>query len=67
MAMLMVLAVLGFLVSVAGVAGVWFVRAPANSAVTDVADTMTYALGIVDNGLARVMTRCKTHGKRSRR
>ena len=53
-AVLMVLAAVGFILSIAGVVGVWYVRAPARSAVTDVAATATHALQIVDNGLTRV-------------
>lgn len=53
-AVLMVLAVVGFIVNLAGVPGVWYVRAPARGAVTDVAATATQALKIVDNGLGRV-------------
>jgi len=53
-AVIIFIAAVGFIVNVAGVVGVWVVRAPARSNVTDVAATMTHALGIVDNGLARV-------------
>jgi uncharacterized protein YukE len=53
-AVLMVLAAVGFILSIAGVVGVWYVRAPARSAVTDVAATATHGLQIVDNGLTRV-------------
>jgi uncharacterized protein YukE len=55
-AVIMIIAALGFIVSVAGMVGVWFVRAPARSGVTDVAATMTHALETVDNGLGRVNT-----------
>lgn len=53
-AVIMVLAAVGFILNVAGVLGVWCARAPARSDVTDVAATMTHALGIVNNGLGRV-------------
>jgi methyl-accepting chemotaxis protein len=53
-AVIIFIAAVGFMVNVAGVVGVWVVRAPARSGVTDVTATMTRALGIVDNGLARV-------------
>lgn len=53
-ALIMVLAAVGFLVDVAGLVGVWVARAPARNAVTYVTATMTHALGIVDNGLTRV-------------
>lgn len=56
-AVIMFIAVLGFIVNVAELVGVWSARAPARSAVTDVAATMTHALQIVDNGLARVNNR----------
>jgi hypothetical protein len=51
---LMVLAVVGLLVNVAGIVGVWAVHGPASSTVTDVAATMTHAIGSADNGLTRV-------------
>ena len=56
-AVIMLIVVVGFLVNAAGLVGVWVVRAPASSAVTGVAATMTHALGIVDNGLGRVHDR----------
>jgi len=55
-AVVIFIAVMGFILNVAGVVGVWFVRAPARSAVTDVAATMTHALETVNNGLGRVNT-----------
>jgi hypothetical protein len=55
-AVIIFIAAVGFMVNVAGLVGVWVVRAPARSDVADVAATMTRALGIVDNGLARVNT-----------
>jgi len=56
-AVIMLIIVVGFLVNAAELVGVWVVRAPASSAVTDVAATMTHALGIVDNGLGSVNDR----------
>ncbi len=53
-AVIIVLAGLGLIVNVAGLAGVWTAYGPARSAVTDVSSTMTQALQVVDNGLARV-------------
>jgi hypothetical protein len=53
-AVIIFIAAVGSIVNVAGVVGVWIVRAPARSDVTDVTATMTHALAIVDNGLARV-------------
>lgn len=58
-AVFMFFAVVGFIVYVTGLVGVWYARAPARSDVTDVTATMTRALGIVDNGLARVNTQVK--------
>ncbi len=46
----------GFLLSLAGIAGIWSAYGPARSGVTAVAATATHALGIVDNGLGRVNT-----------
>src|SRR5437016_2102691 len=56
-AVVMVIAAVGFIVNAAGLVGVWVVRAPTSADVTDVTATMTHALGIVDNGLARVNNR----------
>jgi uncharacterized protein YukE len=56
-AVIMIIAAVGFIVNAAGLVGVWVVRAPASADVTDVAAKMTHALGIVDNGLARVNNR----------
>ena len=55
-AVIMVIAAVGFIVNVVGLVGVWVARAPARSNVTDVTAAMTHALGIVDNGLTRVNT-----------
>ena len=55
-AVLMLLAVLGFIISVAGIAGVWYVRPYARSAVIDVTTATTKTLVVVDNGLGRVNT-----------
>jgi hypothetical protein len=55
-AVIMIIAAVGFIVDMAGLVGVWVIRAPASSAVTDVSATMTHALGVVDNGLTRVNT-----------
>jgi ABC-type multidrug transport system fused ATPase/permease subunit len=55
-AVIMLIAVVGFMVNVAGLVGVWYVRAPTRTAVTAVAATLTRELGIVENGLGRVNT-----------
>src|SRR5216684_4217881 len=54
--LLMLLAVLGFLISVAGIAGVWVARSYARSAVIDVTTVTTKTLTAVNNGLVRVNT-----------
>jgi len=54
--LLMLLAVLGFLISVAGIAGVWVARSYARSAVIDVTTVTTKTLTAVNNGLVRVHT-----------
>jgi hypothetical protein len=54
--LLMLLAVLGFLISVAGIAGVWVARSYARSAVIDVTTVTTKTLTVVNNGLGRVNT-----------
>ena len=53
-ALIIFIAAIGFILSLAGIVGIWSAYAPARSAVTDVAATATHALGIVDNGLGRV-------------
>jgi len=55
-ALLMLLAVLGFISSVAGIAGVWVARSYARSAVIDVTSVTTKTLTAVNNGLGRVNT-----------
>ncbi len=55
-AVLMVITLLGFLLNVVALVGIWAVYAPTRNAVTDVASTMTRALTVVDNGLTRVNT-----------
>jgi len=55
-AVIMVIAAVGFIVNAAALVGVWVARAPTSSGVTDVTATMTHALGVVDNGLTRVNT-----------
>lgn len=55
-AVLMVIAALGFILSLSGVVGVWIVRAPIRADVTNVTTTVTHALDTVDKGLARVNT-----------
>ena len=55
-ALLLLLAVLGFLISVAGIAGVWVARSYARSAVIDVTNVTTKTLTTVNNGLGRVNT-----------
>lgn len=54
--LLMLLAVLGFMISVAGIAGVWVARSYARSAVIDVTTVTTKTLTVVNNGLGRVNT-----------
>ncbi len=54
--LLMLLAVLGFLLSVAGIAGVWVARSYARNAVIDVTSVTTKTLTVVNNGLVRVNT-----------
>jgi membrane protein implicated in regulation of membrane protease activity len=54
--LLMLLAVLGFLISVAGIAGVWVARSYARNAVIDVTSVTTKTLTAVNNGLGRVNT-----------
>jgi hypothetical protein len=54
--LLMLLAVLGFLISVAGIAGVWVARSYARNAVIDVTSVTTKTLTAVNNGLVRVNT-----------
>jgi membrane protein implicated in regulation of membrane protease activity len=54
--LLMLLAVLGFLISVAGIAGVWVARSYAHNAVIDVTTVTTKTLTVVNNGLVRVNT-----------
>src|SRR2546429_7003755 len=59
-AVLMVITLLGFLLNVVALVGIWTVYAPARNAVTDVASTMTRAITVVDNGLTRVNTQVQT-------
>jgi chromosome segregation ATPase len=56
----MVLAVLGLIVNVSELVGIWAAYGPARSAVTDVSNTLTQALQAVDNGLVRVNDRVQT-------
>jgi len=53
-AVVIFIAAVGCILSLAGIVGIWLAFAPARSAVTDVAATTTHALEIVDNGLGRV-------------
>ena len=53
-AVVMVLAVLGILVNVAALVGIWAAYGPARSGVTDVSNTVTQALQVADKGLTRV-------------
>ena len=55
-AVLMLLAVLGFIISLAGIAGVWYARPYARSSVIDVTTVTTKTLVVVNNGLGRVNT-----------
>jgi hypothetical protein len=55
-ALFMLLAVLGFLISVAGIAGVWYGRSQTRSAVIDITSVTTKTLTAVNNGLGRVNT-----------
>lgn len=50
----MVLAVLGIIVNVSGVVGVWAAYGPARTTVTDVSNTLTQALQVAGKGLTRV-------------
>jgi hypothetical protein len=49
----MVLAVLGLIVNVSGLVGVWAAYGPARSSVIDVSNTLTQALQVADKGLTR--------------
>ncbi len=53
-AVIIFIAAIGFILSLAGIVGLWSAYAPARSGVTSVAATTTHALEIVDNGLGRV-------------
>jgi hypothetical protein len=53
---IIVIAAVGFILSLAGIVGIWVAYAPARSTVTDVAATATHGLEIVNNGLGRVNT-----------
>ena len=55
-ALLLLLVVLGFLISLAGIVGVWYARSYARSAVIDVTMVTTKTLTTVNNGLGRVNT-----------
>ncbi len=55
-ALLLLLAVFGFIISVAGIAGVWYARSQARNAVIDVTAVTTKTLTAVNNGLVRVNT-----------
>jgi len=55
-ALLLVLAVFGFIISVAGIAGVWYARSQARNAVIDVTAVTTKTLTAVNNGLVRLNT-----------
>jgi hypothetical protein len=55
-AFFMLLTVLGFLISVSGIAGLWIARSYARSAVIDVTNVTTKTLTAVNNGLGRVNT-----------
>src|SRR5215831_12555068 len=50
------IAAVGFLLSLAGVVGIWVAYAPARSSVTSLAATATHALETANNGLGRVNT-----------
>ena len=55
-ALLLLLAVFGFISSVAGIAGVWYARSNARNAVIDITNVTTKTLTAVNNGLVRVNT-----------
>jgi hypothetical protein len=55
-AVFMFIVVVGLILNVAILVGVWVVRASAYSAVTDVTSTVTHTLVVVNNGLGRVNT-----------
>jgi len=50
----MLLAVFGFIVSVVGIAGVWYARSNARNSVIDITNVTTKTLTAVNNGLERV-------------
>jgi len=52
----MFIVVVGLILNVGVLVGVWFIHASAYSAVTDVTSTMTHTLVVVNNGLGRVNT-----------
>jgi len=49
----LVLAMVGLLVNVSGLVGVWAAYGPARNSVTDVSNTLTQALQVADKGLTR--------------
>ena len=55
-ALFLLLAVFGFICSVAGIAGVWYARSNARNAVIDVTNVTMKTLTTVNNGLGRVNT-----------
>jgi hypothetical protein len=55
-ALLLLCAVLGFLISLGGIVGVWYARSYARSAVIDVTNVTMKTLTTVNNGLGRVNT-----------
>jgi uncharacterized protein YukE len=59
-ALIMVIALVGLVVDVAQLVGVWAARGPARSAVIDVTATTTRALTTVNTGLTRVNDRVQT-------
>jgi hypothetical protein len=55
-ALLLLFAVFGFIISVVGIAGVWYARSNARNAIIDVTNVTTKTLTAVNNGLVRVNT-----------
>lgn len=55
-AIVMFIAVLGLILNLGGIGGVWFAWVQARNAVTSTTGVMTHALQIMDNGLGRVNT-----------
>ncbi len=59
-AVLMVITLLGFLLNVVALVGIWTIYPPTRNAVTDITATVTRALTAMDNGLTRVNTQVQS-------